>query len=183
MTNRKRATRRLEEDIEFSNVTKFRNSLLGAVERVQKKPAKRYVITKHGAPEAVLMSYQTYSLLTKVMEQALEGTEGQSRDEAIRSAFARLRQEQEPAPAQMEDASAAAELAASLSPPGVLRPGTFDAQRVPWKGFYTLRDRKMSVIRDRIRQIRLQCEALDSALNDQPEKTEPQRTTQASKES
>ncbi len=178
MTIRKRATRPQEEDIEFSNVTRFRNSLLGAVERVQKNPAKRYVITKHGAPEAVLMSYQTYSLLTKVMEQALEGTEGQSRDEAIRSAFARLRQEQQP-----ENASAAAELEMSHSDPAELGLGRFDAGRVPWKGFYTLKDRKMSAIRDRVRAIRLQCEALDSELNKQPEQSRPHRATLSSEES
>jgi prevent-host-death family protein len=98
----------LEDDIEFSNVTKFRSSLLGAVERVQENPAKRYVITKRGEPKAVLISYQTYSLFTKVMDQALEGTEGQSRDEAIRSAFARLRQEQQPAASARGEAVAVA---------------------------------------------------------------------------
>jgi chaperonin GroES len=88
--------KRMEEDIEFSNVTKFRNSLLGAVERFQSNPAKRYVITKRGLPEAVLMSYQTYSLLTRLMNKALEGSAGQSREEAIHAAFARLRGEKSP---------------------------------------------------------------------------------------
>ncbi len=188
MTNKKRATRPLEEDVEFSNVTKFRNSLLGAVERVQKNPAKRYVITKHGAPEAVLMSYQTYSLLSKVMEQGLKAAEGQSREEAIRSAFARLRQERQPDPSEdssavSEDSSADAELETSPSIPAELGLGRFDARRVPWKGFYTLRDAKMSAIRDRVQAIRLECEALDSALNDQPGRSQTQGKEHARKRS
>jgi PHD/YefM family antitoxin component YafN of YafNO toxin-antitoxin module len=165
MAINKHTTRSLEEDIEFSNVTKFRSSLLGAVKRMQKNPAKRYVITKHGEPEAVLMSYQTYSLLTKVMDRALVGTEGQSRDEAIRSAFARLRQEQEPAPAPPEDAHAAAE---PDVPP--LSPAEEELCAVMLSEvrahLSAPNDRKISAIRNRVRAILLR-KAMASALNSQ----------------
>jgi PHD/YefM family antitoxin component YafN of YafNO toxin-antitoxin module len=86
----------MEEEVEFSNVTNFRNSLLGAVEQLHSNPAKRYVITKRGAPEAVLMSYKTYSLLTRVMNQALEKTETEDRGDSVHAAFDRMRREHQP---------------------------------------------------------------------------------------
>ena len=83
----------MEEDVEFSNVTNFRNSLLGAVEQLQSNPAKRYVITKRGEPEAVLMSYKTYSLLTRVMNQTLEKLAARDRQDPVHAAFDRMRRE------------------------------------------------------------------------------------------
>ena len=147
MTAEKRATRPLEEDIEFSNVTKFRNSLLGAVERMQGNPAKRYVITKHGKPEAVLMSYQTYSLLTKVMDQTLEGTAGLNREEAIRAAFARLRHEHQPS-APTVDLNAALRANLSAEPHQ-------DAKN------------DSSTIGEKVRAIRLQLEELEHTVKGQ----------------
>ncbi len=84
----------LEEEIEFSNVTTVRDSLLSKVESLRLNPAKRYVITKHGQPQAVLMSFQTYTLLRRVMDQTLARTAAASSSDAIRAAFARLRDEQ-----------------------------------------------------------------------------------------
>jgi hypothetical protein len=99
----------MEEDVEFSNVTNFRNSLLGAVERLQSNPAKRFVITKRGEPEAVLMSYKTYSLLTRVMNQALEKSAGEGDEGSVREAFARMRRERQfSAPALSMPTAAAA---------------------------------------------------------------------------
>jgi PHD/YefM family antitoxin component YafN of YafNO toxin-antitoxin module len=86
----------MEEEVEFSNVTNFRNSLLGAVEQLQSNPAKRYVITKRGEPEAVLMSYKTYSLLSRVMNQTLEKTVAEDRGDSVHAAFDRMRQEHQP---------------------------------------------------------------------------------------
>lgn len=81
----------LEEQWEYSGVTDLRQELLGIVERLQKNPAVRYLITKHGQPRAVLMSFQTYELLKKALSQALQATAGRSREEAIGAAFDRLR--------------------------------------------------------------------------------------------
>jgi prevent-host-death family protein len=86
----------MEEEVEFSNVTNFRNSLLGAVEQLQSNPAKRYVITKRGEPEAVLMSYKTYSLLSRVMNQTLEKAAAQDRGDSVHAAFDRMRREHQP---------------------------------------------------------------------------------------
>jgi PHD/YefM family antitoxin component YafN of YafNO toxin-antitoxin module len=86
----------MEEEVEFSNVTNFRNSLLGAVEQLQSNPAKRYVITKRGEPEAVLMSYKTYSLLSRVMNQALEKMAAEDRGDSVHAAFDRMRREHQP---------------------------------------------------------------------------------------
>lgn len=157
MTAKKSASRPLEEDIEFSNVTKFRNSLLGAVERVQSNPAKRYVITKHGEPEAVLMSYQTYTLLSKVMDQALEGTVGQSREEAVRAAFSRLRREQQPAASAQAEA-AIVEAVPPLATNADLRRRYRDAVNI-------------------VRAIREQFDELDYALKKQDEGEQDSGTT------
>jgi PHD/YefM family antitoxin component YafN of YafNO toxin-antitoxin module len=91
----------LEEDIEFSNVTTSRESFLTRVEGLRENPAKRYVITKHGQPQAVLMSFQTYSLLKRAMDQALARTAARSSSEAIHAAFDRLRSDQEGESAQI----------------------------------------------------------------------------------
>ena len=100
---------KLEEDIEFSNVTRFRRFLLGAVKQLCDNPGKRYVITKHGHPEAVLMSFRTYSLLKRVMDEELARTATQNSSEAISAAFARLRAERQDAPGELSETRAAYE--------------------------------------------------------------------------
>ena len=98
----------LEEDVEFSNVTALRESLLGRVESLRENPAKRYIITKHGQPQAVLMSFQTYSLLKRVMDQALARTATRNSSEAISAAIDRLRSENEDKFAEPAQTGAAA---------------------------------------------------------------------------
>jgi prevent-host-death family protein len=83
----------VEEDVEFSNVTNLRESLLSRVESLRANPSKRYVITKHGQPQAVLMSYGTYSLLKKMMDQTLARAEAESKSDPIGAAFARFRED------------------------------------------------------------------------------------------
>jgi len=172
MSTKKRATRPQEEDIEFSNVTKFRTSLLGAVERMQKNPAKRYIITKHGEPEAVLMSYPTYSLLTKVMDRELEGTDGQSREEAIHAAFARLRRDQHLAARPREEAAQATpEAALTLeepvmrAKPSAMNVGVYPALIVGESPEAMLRRTIMA----KVLAMRIHLEDLDSTLKKQEE--------------
>jgi len=90
----------LEEEVEFSNVTNLRESLLGTVENLRANPARRYVITKHGQPQAVLMSYETYSLLKKVMDQVLARTIAASSSDPIGAAVARLRADEPGVPVE-----------------------------------------------------------------------------------
>jgi prevent-host-death family protein len=89
MTPEKPILPSMEEDIEFSNVTNLRDSFLGVIEVLQKTPAKRFVITKHGKPQAVLMSYQTYSLISKVVNESLSRTADETKREAIAAEQAR----------------------------------------------------------------------------------------------
>lgn len=86
----------LEETLGYSNVTRLRESFLAVVEQLQKNPAKRFLITKHGLPQAVLMSFRTYTLLKRLMDQTMSSEAEESRDEAIRSALARMRAERQP---------------------------------------------------------------------------------------
>jgi PHD/YefM family antitoxin component YafN of YafNO toxin-antitoxin module len=81
----------LEEEVEFSSVTNLRESLLSRVDDFGTNPAKRYVITKHGQPQAVLMSYQTYSLMKKLTDQMLARLEAASKSDPVGAAFSRLR--------------------------------------------------------------------------------------------
>jgi prevent-host-death family protein len=106
----------LEEDIEFSSVTSLRESFLKTVEALREDPAKRYVITKHGQPQAVLMSYQTYSLLKRVMDQTLARTVAASSSDPIGSAFTRLHDDQAAAfvDAPMHTHAVAAAVSAAL---------------------------------------------------------------------
>jgi len=85
----------LEEDVEYSNVTSFRAFFLKAVEVLRRNPAKRYLITKGGEPQAVLMSFGTYSLMKKVMDRMLAQTSAPNSAEAIKASFARLREDWE----------------------------------------------------------------------------------------
>lgn len=165
MSTKKRATLPQEEDIEFSNVTKFRTSLLGAVERMQSNPAKRYIITKHGEPEAVLMSYPTYSLLTKVMDREMEGTDGQSREESIRAAFARLRNDRRPAAANREEVALTLEEPATRAEPRAVEAEAYPAL-VSGESRESL---PRNDVLDIVQEIRRHIEELDYALKKQGE--------------
>jgi PHD/YefM family antitoxin component YafN of YafNO toxin-antitoxin module len=89
----KDAAQVLEEKLEFSNVTDLRQNLLPAIERIEKNPALRYLILKRGRPQAVLMSTRTYDLVKKIMNQIASTQAAVPREEAIESAFERLRAE------------------------------------------------------------------------------------------
>jgi len=90
------AARALEKDFELSNITDVRRDLLPIVDRLQANPAERYLILKHGRPQAVLMSFQTYNLVKKVMDMLGAET---TKEQAMEEAMARLRSERLPAEA------------------------------------------------------------------------------------
>ena len=73
---------KLEEALEFTNLTEFRNSLLNFIPRLQDNEYLRFVITKHGQPVAVVLSYDAYNLLKRVAERVMD------EDEAKESAAA-----------------------------------------------------------------------------------------------
>jgi len=80
----------LEEQIEFSNITDLRQDFLRKVEEIQKNPAIRLLILKHGRPQAVLMSAEAYDVLNKVVKLFLSDIEGLSRQESINAAINRF---------------------------------------------------------------------------------------------
>jgi PHD/YefM family antitoxin component YafN of YafNO toxin-antitoxin module len=95
------AAQALEKDFELSNITDLRRDLLPIVDRLQTKPAERYLILKHGRPQAVLMSFQTYNLVKKAMN--LIGSESSKR-RAVDEALAHLRSERSLAQAKSAEA-------------------------------------------------------------------------------
>jgi PHD/YefM family antitoxin component YafN of YafNO toxin-antitoxin module len=80
----------LEEQLEFSNVTSVREQFLPLMDRLQKNPPLRMIILKHGAPQAVLMSYQTYDALKKVL---LKNNDALTPEQRVEAAYSRLRAE------------------------------------------------------------------------------------------
>ncbi len=92
----KEATRTLEQNVELANVTKLRQNLLPIIERFEDDPALRFLILKHGKPQAVLMSVQTYELMKKVLNQVAEQAAAMTRAERIESAVNRLRSQRGP---------------------------------------------------------------------------------------
>jgi PHD/YefM family antitoxin component YafN of YafNO toxin-antitoxin module len=83
----------LEEQLEFSNVTSVREQFLPLMDRLQKNPPLRMIILKHGAPQAVLMSYQTYDALKKVVDVLLKNNDALTPEQRVEAAYSRLRAE------------------------------------------------------------------------------------------
>ena len=101
----------LEEELEESSVTSVRQGLLPLIERIQKNPAMRVLIRKHGKPRAVLMSAQTYDALKKLANLTVEKAEAMSQEERIEAAYERLQNERS---AEKGEPVVAGEAAASL---------------------------------------------------------------------
>ena len=103
----------LEEQLEFSNITDLRQDFLRRVEEIQKNPAIRLLILKHGRPQAVLMSAEAYDVLKKVVKLFLNHSEGLNREQRINAAINRFEAERSSVSAEAEvSATAGSELAA-----------------------------------------------------------------------
>jgi len=100
--NLKSPAKVLEEQLEFSNITDLRQGLLRKVEEIQKNPAIRLLILKHGRPQAVLMSAEAYNTLKKVAQLFLNANEGMSREQIIHAAIERFEAERAAEPAEAE---------------------------------------------------------------------------------
>lgn len=84
------ATGKLEEQVEFTNLTKFRSSLLAMIPRLQGNEYLRFVVTKHGQPAAVIMSYEAYQLLKRSAEKLVEQDNAMDADQALREDYQEL---------------------------------------------------------------------------------------------
>jgi len=98
----KQSANALEEQLELSNITELRQGLLRKVEEIQKNPAIRLLILKHGRPQAVLMSADAYDVLKKVAQLFLKANEGMSRDQIINAAIGRFEAERADMSAEVE---------------------------------------------------------------------------------
>jgi prevent-host-death family protein len=85
----------LEDEVEYSTVTALRGKLLAVVDGFRRAPAKRYLITKHGQPQAVLMSFETYRLLKRATAKPLPLRSGDALE--LGEAIDRLRSDREAA--------------------------------------------------------------------------------------
>jgi prevent-host-death family protein len=83
-------TDRLEETLEFTNLTDFRKSLLNFIPRVQENEYLRFVITKHGRPVAVVLSYDAYNLLKRVAERVMDEEDAKEPAVAMQEAYQEL---------------------------------------------------------------------------------------------
>ena len=84
------AVGKLEEKLEFSNVTQFRNSVLDVVPKLQENPSLRLVITKHGEPAAVIMSYEAYGALKRIAERMIAEDDAKDPVVALHDAYERM---------------------------------------------------------------------------------------------
>lgn len=91
MMERIRLEQLLEEKIEYSPVTALRDSLLGVISKLGEHPARRYLIIKHGKPEAVLMSFPTYEAFKAVVKYAWDQESAKDRNTAVLDAIARMK--------------------------------------------------------------------------------------------
>ena len=83
----------LEETIEYSNATQFRKSFLGVVDKLQRNMYLRYVVTKHGEPRAVVMSFAAYDSMRRAMQQIAGLEREHSPAEAARAALLQMNTE------------------------------------------------------------------------------------------
>ena len=96
--------RMLEEQLEFSNITDLRQDFLRKIEEIQKNPATRLLVLKHGRPQAVLMSWEAYDILKKVLKTFLTEADRLNREQSIEAAIQRFEGERSSVPAEAQAA-------------------------------------------------------------------------------
>jgi len=80
----------LEEQLDFTNLTDFRRSLLKVIPKLQHNEYLRFVITKHGRPAAVVMSFPAYQLLKRTALRVMDADDAKNRDQLLREAYEEL---------------------------------------------------------------------------------------------
>jgi prevent-host-death family protein len=104
-----------EETLNFSNLTEFRNSLLQVIPKLQEDDLLRFVITKHGQPAAVIMSYHAYSVFKRIADRVIEQDDALDPEESLRQAYARMNEsEYKPIPEAAQIAESLEQLAVRL---------------------------------------------------------------------
>ena len=59
-------------ELDYTNVTAFRESLLPVVNELALHPTKKYLVTRHGKPLAVFLSFSAFESVRKVVETMLD---------------------------------------------------------------------------------------------------------------
>src|SRR6266849_3735623 len=93
---------KLEETLEFTNLTDFRKSLLNFIPRVQENEYLRFVITKRGKPVAVVLSYDAYNLLKRVAERVMDEDDAKEPAVALQEAYQELIGDTTPVPSSVD---------------------------------------------------------------------------------
>src|ERR1051326_727401 len=91
----------LEENLEFSTVTDSKKGILRMIERLQKNPAFRFIVTKHGKPQAVVMSYLTHEILKKLVQSVMQSWDVMTESEKRQAVLQRFRAERPTRAAQV----------------------------------------------------------------------------------
>ena len=78
---------RLEQTINYTNLTDFRSSLLNIIPKLQQNEYLRFIITKHGEPAAVIMSHEAYLLMLDATNKVVEQESRITPEEDLREAY------------------------------------------------------------------------------------------------
>ncbi|GEM_PF-3188858 len=76
-----------EETLEFSNATRFRKAFLGLIDKLQANQYLRYVVTKHGEPKVVVMSFQAYEHIKQAFKGVVAAEALHDRAQAVHDAY------------------------------------------------------------------------------------------------
>jgi len=115
-----RSGNRLEVKVEFTAVTGFRKSLLTIIPRLQKNEYLRFIITRHGKPAAVVMSYEAYDLLQSLAQELADQDRDKSPEQRLAESYDRMSARY----GRPEDSVAAASAADAKAPGGSNSPST-----------------------------------------------------------
>ena len=80
-------------EFDYTNVTEFRESLLPLVSELESDPGKRYLVTKHGKPLAVFLSFDAFEAARRLVESVLAEEDKKSVPEILRGASQRMDRE------------------------------------------------------------------------------------------
>lgn len=77
-------------ELDYANVTEFRESLLPAVSDIERNRTKRYLVTKHGKPLAVFLSFEAFEAIRKLVETVLAQEDGKNPSQILLEASQRM---------------------------------------------------------------------------------------------
>ncbi len=77
-------------ELDYASVTDFREKLLPVVNDLEANPTKRYLVTKHGKPLAVFLSFDAFEAIRKVVEAMLDEEEKKPPSQVLVEAVQRM---------------------------------------------------------------------------------------------